>query len=39
MTGLKLQTVNVHIEGVISQKEEQVVDPDNIFAEDNGDEQ
>ncbi|KRN88667.1 Asp23/Gls24 family envelope stress response protein [Ligilactobacillus ceti] len=40
MTGLELAEVNVHVEGVVpeQEKEEQVVDPDNLFDENNGDE-
>lgn len=31
MTGLELASVNVHVEGVIPEKKEAAVDPDNLF--------
>ncbi|CUS26156.1 alkaline shock protein [Paucilactobacillus oligofermentans DSM 15707 = LMG 22743] len=33
MTDLKIQEVNVHIEGMVPEKSEQKVDPNDIFAE------
>lgn len=39
MTDLKVTEVNVHIEGIIPEKSEQQVDPDDIFAEHGNEEQ
>ena len=37
MTGIELAAVNVHIQGMVPEKEEPTVDPNNLFDE-NGDE-
>lgn len=37
MTGIELAAVNVHIQGMVPEKEEPTVDPNNLF-EENGDE-
>ncbi|MFZ2353662.1 Asp23/Gls24 family envelope stress response protein [Paucilactobacillus nenjiangensis] len=39
MTDLKIQEVNVHIEGMVPEKSEQKVDPNDIFAENENGEQ
>ena len=39
MTDLKIKEVNVHIEGVVTEKVEQQIDPNDIFAEDGNGEQ
>ncbi|KRM07744.1 MAG: Asp23/Gls24 family envelope stress response protein [Liquorilactobacillus ghanensis] len=36
MTGLKLTTVNVYVQGVVPAKQTSAVDPNNLFAEENG---
>lgn len=36
MTGLKLVAVNVYVQGVVPAKQTSVVDPNNLFAEENG---
>ena len=33
MTDLTVSEVNVHVQGVVTPKEEQVVDPDNLFGQ------
>ena len=39
MTDLKVEEVNVHIQGIVTEKEVQTVDPDNLFDEEsNGEE-
>lgn len=39
MTDLKVEEVNVHIQGIVTEKEAQTVDPDNLFDEEsNGEE-
>ncbi|MCP0886427.1 Asp23/Gls24 family envelope stress response protein [Ligilactobacillus sp. WILCCON 0076] len=38
MTGLKLAAVDVHIQGVVPEKREPTVDPNNLFGEEDGEE-
>ena len=38
MTGLKLDVVDVHIQGIVPEKQEPTIDPNNPFAEENGEE-
>ncbi|KRM86521.1 Asp23/Gls24 family envelope stress response protein [Liquorilactobacillus vini] len=36
MTGLKLSSVDVYVQGVVPKKQAAAVDPDDLFAEENG---
>ncbi|WP_281165059.1 Asp23/Gls24 family envelope stress response protein [Liquorilactobacillus sicerae] len=36
MTGLKLSSVDVYVQGVVPEKQTAAVDPDDLFAEENG---
>lgn len=36
MTGLKLDVVDVHVQGIVPEKQEPTIDPNNPFAEENG---
>ena len=36
MTGLELTQVDVHIQGVVPEKQEPTVDPNNLFGEEDG---
>lgn len=38
MTGLEISGVDVHVQGVIPEKHEQTIDPNNLFGEENGEE-
>ena len=38
MTGIEIIGVDVHVQGVIPEKQEQTIDPNNIFGEENGEE-
>lgn len=38
MTGLKIDVVDVHVQGIVPEKQEQTIDPNNPFAEENGEE-
>lgn len=38
MTGLELSSVDVHVQGVVPEKQEPAIDPNNLFAEENGEE-
>lgn len=38
MTGLEISGVDVHVQGVIPEKQEQTIDPNNLFGEENGEE-
>ena len=33
MTDLNVSEVNIHVKGIVQKKEEQTVDPDDIFGE------
>ena len=36
MTGIEILGVDVHVQGVIPEKQEQTIDPNNLFGEENG---
>jgi uncharacterized alkaline shock family protein YloU len=38
MTGIEILGVDVHVQGVIPEKQEQTIDPNNLFGEENGEE-
>lgn len=38
MTGIEISGVDVHVQGVIPEKQEQTIDPNNLFGEENGEE-
>ncbi|WP_178195508.1 Asp23/Gls24 family envelope stress response protein [Ligilactobacillus sp. Marseille-Q7487] len=38
MTGLEITQVDVHVQGVVPEKQEPTVDPNNLFGEENGEE-